>query len=153
MHEKTETRARGARLTILIALTGLLLSGCGKDPMGPDNRLALMALGKCRYSQALQLTDNAIARGTAQNVHRAWTLKAAILRDRGDTKGAEALYPKIADAWQTAKGRTLTDARRERDIDLFLQVARAERQSNGLPPDCSDAPTPPGAAPRAPAGE
>jgi hypothetical protein len=127
---------------LLLTLPLLPLGGCGEDPMGPDNRLALMALTKCRHDQALQLADNAIARGNAQNVHRAWALKAAILRDRGDTGAAEKLYPEIAAAWEAAKGRTLTDARRERDIGLFLEVARAERLAQGLSEDCSDLPSP-----------
>jgi hypothetical protein len=122
-----------------------LLAGCGEDPMGPDNRLALLALSKCRYAQALQLTDNAIARGNEHNIHRGWALKAAILRDMGDDQGAEALYPRIAEAWEAAKGRTLTPARRERDIDLFLDVARAERVAMGLAEDCADLPQVPAA--------
>lgn len=122
---------------LLAALT--LLAGCGEDPMGPDNRLALLALSKCRHTQALQLTDNAIARGNAHNVHRAWALKAAILRDMGERQDAEALYPRIAAAWEAAKGRTLTAARRERDIGLFLDVAKAQRVSLGLSEDCADA--------------
>jgi hypothetical protein len=126
-----------------LLLGALLVNGCGEDPMGPDNRLALMALTKCRYDHALQLTDNAIASGSEKNVHRAWALKAAILRDRGDTAGAEALYPRIAEAWEAAKGRTLTEYRRERDIGLFVDVARAERQAQGMSPECSDVPLPP----------
>jgi len=153
MHDETNNRTRFVLTTILLSLAALMLTACGDDPMGPDNRLALMALGKCRYDQALLLTDNAIARGNAQNVHRAWALKAAILRDRGDTKGAEALYPEIAAAWEAAKGRTLTDARRERDIGLFLQVARAERQANGLTADCSEVAAPPPVAAQPPSGE
>jgi hypothetical protein len=134
-------RALSRRLAPLSALLLLLLlGGCGEDPMGPDNRLALMALTKCRHAQALQLTDNAIARGNEHNVHRAWALKAAILRDMGDAAGAEALYPQIAAAWEAAKGRTLTEARRDRDIGLFLDVARAERTARGLSEDCSDVP-------------
>ncbi len=120
----------------------LLLTGCGEDPMGPDNRLALMALGKCRHAQALQLADNAIAQGTEKNVHRAWALKAAILRDLGDEAGAQGLYPEIAAAWEAAKGRTLTEARRERDIRLFLDVARSERLAQGLSENCSHTPRP-----------
>lgn len=123
-----------------------LLAGCGEDPMGPDNRLALLALSKCRHAQALQLTENAIARGNEHNIHRGWALKAAILRDMGDTQGAQALYPRIAEAWEAAKGRTLTPARRERDIRLFLDVARAERVAMGLAEDCSDVPQVPAAA-------
>jgi hypothetical protein len=121
----------------------LLLSGCGEDPLGPDNRLALVALGKCRHEQALQLVDNAIATGNAQNVHRGWALKAAILRDMDDAASAEALYPQIAEAWEAAKGRTLTEYRRERDIQLFIDVAQAERQARGMNPDCSDVPDAP----------
>jgi len=153
MHENTRIGAHLAPAMIPLLLAGLLLSGCGEDPMGPDNRLALMALSECRHTQALQLTDNAIARGNEQNVHRAWALKAAILRDLGDTKGAQALYPKIAAAWEAAKARTLTDARRERDIGLFLEVAHAERHTKGLPADCSKVPPPPAVTPQVPAGE
>jgi hypothetical protein len=138
MHNDKAPRTRYAVTLSSMLLAGLLLAGCGEDPMGPDNRLALMALGKCRHAQALQLTDNAIARGNANNIHRAWALKAAILRDMGDTEGAEALYPQIEAAWEAAKGRTLTDARRERDIGLFQEVARAERQSHGFAADCSE---------------
>ncbi len=153
MHEKTKIGGRLAAAMIPLLLAGLLLSSCGEDPMGPDNRLALMALSECRHALALQLTDNAIARGNEQNVHRAWALKAAILRDLGDTKGAQALYPEIAAAWESAKGRTLTEARRERDIGLFLEVAHAERQTKGLPADCSKVPPPTAVVPQLPAGE
>lgn len=147
MYQTTRIRMRGA-LAISSLLLGLLAGGCGEDPMGPDNRLALMALGKCRHAQALQLADNAIARGNEHNVHRGWALKAAILRDMDDTRGAEAIYPEIAEAWETAKGRTLTEARRERDIGLYLDVAHAERQVNGLGVDCSNVPEAPVAAPQ-----
>jgi hypothetical protein len=125
---------------VLALIPALLFTGCGEDPLGPDNRLALMALGKCRHEQALQLADNAIASGNAKNVHRAWALKAAILRDMGDNAGSEALYPNIAEAWEAAKDRTLTEYRRERDIGLFIDVARAERQARGMNADCSDIP-------------
>jgi hypothetical protein len=146
MHQQTKPTTRITGAVSSVALFCLLLAGCGEDPMGPDNRLALLALGKCRHAQALQLTDNAIERGNEHNIHRAWALKAAILRDMGDTAGAQALYPRIEAAWEAAKGRTLTEARRERDIGLFLQVARAERQTHGLAPDCT-------AIPQAPPGE
>jgi hypothetical protein len=120
--------------------TALLLAGCGEDPLGPDNRLALLAFGKCLHEQAEQLADNAIATGNADNIYRGLALKAAILRDLGDSAGAEALYPEIEQAWQAAQERTLTEYRRERDIGLFLDVARAERQTRGMSADCSDVP-------------
>lgn len=122
------------------ALAALLATGCGEDPLGPDTRLALIAFGQCRYDQAMQLTENAIARGTPQNVSRARLLQAAILRDRGDTAAAEALNPAIDAAWQAARHGALKPERRERDIRLFIEVARAERQAHGLAPDCSPLP-------------
>jgi hypothetical protein len=143
MHDPSNRNRFLAFTATPVLAAAMLLDGCGEDPMGPDNRLALMALGKCRHAQALQLTDNAVARGNEHNIHRAWALKAAILRDMGDEAGAEALYPRIEEAWEAAKGRTLTEARRERDIGLFLDVARAERLANGLAEDCSDIPQPP----------
>ncbi|KAA6184171.1 hypothetical protein F2Q65_13345 [Thiohalocapsa marina] len=158
MHSPT----RSLLLVIGLGLGGsLLLTGCGDDPLGADNRMALLALGKCRHDQALQMTDNAIARGTEHNAQKALLLQAAILRDQGDIAAAEVLYPRIAAAWESVKGRPLTEERRERDIRLFLDVARNERLANGLPPDCrtgdsssgdsnAAAPTP-GASPSNPA--
>jgi hypothetical protein len=143
MHDPSKRNGFLAFTAAPALAAAMLLGGCGEDPMGPDNRLALMALGKCRHAQALQLTDNAVARGNEHNIHRAWALKAAILRDMGDEAGAEAIYPRIEAAWEKAKGRTLSEARRERDIGLFLDVARAERLANGLAEDCTDVPQPP----------
>jgi hypothetical protein len=123
------------------ALTAALLAGgCGEDPLGPDNRMAVLAFGKCLHAQALQLADNAIATGSAENIYRGLALKVAILRDLGDTIGAEALYPQLEQAWEAAEERTLTEYRRERDIGLFIDVARAERQVQGMNADCSDVP-------------
>lgn len=121
---------------LLFLLAVLLLAGCPKDPLGADNRLALVALGQCRHAQALQLTDRAIAQGSEHNVQQALMLKAAILLDVGDRAGAEALYPAIAEAWQTARRKELTPARRARELRLFLDVARDQRVSAGLAPDC-----------------
>lgn len=120
----------------------LLLAGCGEDPMGPDNRMALLAFGQCRYDQALQLTDNAIERGSEPNVQQALMLKAAILRDQGDSAGAQALYPRIDDTWEAVKRRALSTERRERDIALFIDIAQRERIAQGLAPDCADAAPP-----------
>jgi hypothetical protein len=125
-----------------MASTGLL-SSCGDDPMGPDNRLALIALTQCQYDKAEQLTDNAAAQGNADNTYRAWVMKAAILRDRGDAAGAEALYPRIESAWEAAKERTLTAYRRERDIGMIADIVRAERLARNRPEDCTDLPPPP----------
>jgi hypothetical protein len=133
------------RYPALLALSTLLalpLAGCGEDPMGPDNRMALLALGQCRHDQALQLTDNAIERGNEPNQQQALMLKAAILRDRGDTAAAEALYPRIDATWEAVKRRTLSPERRERDIALFIDIAQRERVVRGLAPDCAD-PAPP----------
>jgi hypothetical protein len=121
----------------LIVLGTLLLAGCPNDPMGPDIRLALLALGQCNHDAALKLADNGIAAGDDNNRERGLMLKAAILRDRGETAAAEALYPDIAEAWKARKGSTLKDSRRERDIGLYLDVARAERRARGLPEDCA----------------
>lgn len=125
----------------------LLLVGCGEDPLGADNRMALLALGKCRHDQALQLTANAMQRGNAHNVQQSLMLQAAILRDRGDSNTEQALYPKIAEAWDAVKRSPLTPERRERDIRIFLDVARDERLANGMDPDCAPA------RPRQPAAE
>ena len=138
----------GCRLAASSALAaGLLLTGCGEDPLGADNRMALLALGKCRHEQALQMTENAMQRGNEHNVQQALMLQAAILRDRGDNKAAQALYPKIAEAWEAVKRRPLTPERRERDIRMFIEVARDERLAQGLDPDCAPA------QPRQPAAE
>ena len=121
----------------------LVLVGCGEDPLGADNRMALLALGKCRHDQALQLTENAMQRGNEHNVQQSLMLQAAILRDRGDASAEQALYPKIAEAWEAVKRRALTPERRERDIRLFIDVARDERLAQGLAPDCAAAPPSP----------
>jgi hypothetical protein len=70
-------------------------------------------------------------------------MKAAILRDRGDAAGAEALYPRIESAWEAAKERTLTAYRRERDIGMIADIVRAERLARNRPEDCTDLPPPP----------
>jgi hypothetical protein len=115
----------------------LVLTGCGDDPLGPDNRMALLALGQCEHELALQLTDNALERGSPPNVHRALLLRAAILRDLGDAHGERALYPRIDEAWRGVKRRELKPARRERDIQMFIDVARNERRARGLEPGCN----------------
>lgn len=120
----------------LLALLALLLSGCPKDPLGADNRLALVALGQCQHAQALLLTERAIAVGSKHNVQQAQMLRAAILLDGGDRAGAESLYPAIDAAWEAARGKALTPARRARELRLFRDVARDQRISAGLPPDC-----------------
>lgn len=127
---------RLALLTILPLL--LSLGGCGEDPMGPDNRMALLALGQCRFDQALQLADNAIERGSDRNQQQALMLKAAILRDRGDSAAAEALYPRIDETWVAVKRRALSPERRERDIARFIDIAHKERLARGLAPDCAE---------------
>lgn len=114
----------------------LLLAACQKDPLGPENRMAMMALTQCRHDQALLLTDAALARGNEHNRLRALLVKAAILRDRGDAAAAEVLVPAIDAAWVESKRSQPTPARRERDIGLYLQVAQADRQARGIAPDC-----------------
>lgn len=125
--------------TLWIAAATVLLSGCPNDPMGPGNRLAMVALGQCKHELALELVDQAIDTGDEDSRERGLMLKAAILRDQGEPEAAEALYPEIAEAWQTRKGGQLKETRRERDIGLFLDVARAERRARGLPEDCREA--------------
>ena len=129
---------RSARVLLLPALViaSLLLSACPEDPLGPDNRMALIAFGHCNYSQALRLTDLAIAGGDQHHIQRAWMLKVAILRDQGKLAAAEALYPELAAAWQAAKKSKLKASRRERDIDILIDIARNERRANGLATDC-----------------
>jgi hypothetical protein len=118
-------------------LLSLMLTGCPEDPLGPDNRMALLALGQCNDGRALQLAERAIAQGSEQNVLQGLMLKAAILRDRGDNAAAEALYPQIQVAWDKAKRRALRPDRRERDIQMFIDITRDERRAHGLDPDCA----------------
>jgi hypothetical protein len=127
-----------------VVLAAGLVTGCPNDPMGPEVRFALIALGQCKYDTALKLVDDAIASDDENYRERGLMLKAAILRDRGDTGAATALYPEIAAAWKARKGSDLKDSRRERDIGLYLDAARGERRANGLPEDCADidVPTP-----------
>lgn len=126
----------------LAAVCLLALAGCSEDPLGPENRFALIAFGQCRHDQALMLVEQAIAHGQPENVERALMLKAAILRDRGDLAAAEALYPQIGEAWKAAKDKTLPTNRRERDIQMFIDIAHAERRTNGLDPSCQASPAP-----------
>ncbi len=127
---------RLGRFGLAGVLSALLLSSCADDPMGPENRFALIAFGQCSYDQALMLVDQAIAKGNADNVERGLMLKAAILRDRGDVEAAEALYPKIDAAWQAAKEKPLSESRRRRDIQMFIDIAQAERHAKGLDASC-----------------
>lgn len=113
-----------------------LLASCSQDPMGPENRFAMIAFSQCNHDQALMLAEQAIDRGTPDNIERGLMLKAAILRDRGDVAAAEALYPQIAQAWREAKERSLSSNRRERDIQMFIDVAHAERRAKNLDPTC-----------------
>jgi hypothetical protein len=117
-----------------------LLLGCGEDPLGPENRFALIAFGQCSYDQALMLAEQAIASDNADHIERGLMLKAAILRERGDTAAAEALYPEIAAAWERARDKTLKPSRREREIQLLIDIARAERHDKALAPDCRPVP-------------
>lgn len=135
MTAKTLHRLLG-RFGLAGVLSALLLSSCADDPMGPENRFALIAFGQCSYDQALMLADQAIAKGNADNVERGLMLKAAILRDRGDVEAAEALHPKIDAAWQAAKEKPLSESRRRRDIQMFIDIAHAERHAKGLDPSC-----------------
>jgi len=128
------------RVGLAGALSALLLSSCAEDPMGPENRFALIAFSQCSYDQALMLADQAIAKGNADNVERGLMLKVAILRDRGDLQAAEALYPEIDAAWQAAKEKPLSESRRLRDIQMFIDIAQAERQAKGLDPACQGRP-------------
>lgn len=132
------------RLALLAIIPILLpLSSCGDDPIGPDNRLALRAFGLCRHAQALQLTDNAVERGSARNAQQALMLKAAILRDQGENAAAEALYPRIAEHWEAVKRRALTPEQREREIAVLVEVAHNERIAQGVSPNCDDEPSQP----------
>jgi hypothetical protein len=133
---------RRLRLLSILAIL-LLLSSCGDDPIGPDNRMALRALGQCRHAQALQLTDNAIERGSARNALQALMLKAAILRDQGENAAVDALYPRIAETWEAVKRRALPPEQREREIAIFIDVARNERIAQGFSPNCDVEPTQP----------
>lgn len=116
-----------------------LLGGCSEDPLGPENRFALIAFGQCSHRQALMLVDQAIARGNADNIERGLMMKAAILRDQGDSAAAEALYPEIDAAWAAAKGKALSPNRRARDIQMYIDIAKAERHAKGLDPECKAA--------------
>ncbi len=127
---------RTALAVFMLGMAAGLLSGCPEDPLGPDNRLALIAFGRCDDQQALQLADLAIARGDAHHIQRALMLKAAILRDRGDTSEAEAIYPELAKAWTAARKSELKTSRRERDISILIDIAHNERRANDLPTDC-----------------
>jgi hypothetical protein len=118
-------------------LAALLLTGCPEDPMGPDNRMALIAFGHCDYRQALHLTEMALARGDDHHVQRAWMLKAAILRDQGAKAAAEALYPELNAAWKAARKTELKASRRERDIGILIDIAHNERRAKGLPLNCA----------------
>jgi hypothetical protein len=134
-------RSIAPRLWTLAVLGLLVLVGCSEDPLGPENRFALIAFGQCQHDQALMLVEQAIARGQPENIERALMLKAAILRDRGDLAASEALYPQIEAAWQAAKDKTLSTNRRERDIQMFIDIAQAERRTKGLDPGCEQAAT------------
>ncbi|WP_328983786.1 hypothetical protein [Thiorhodovibrio winogradskyi] len=129
-----------------LASASLLLSGCPEDPMGPDNRMALIAFGRCDHQQALELTNRAIERGEdPHHIQRAWMLKAAILRDQGQMAALKTIYPQLDAAWKNARKSELSDSRRERDINILIDVAHNERRANRLAVDCDrplqDAPT------------
>lgn len=136
MHPANPNRHRASALAI-VAVIGLL-NGCGEDPMGPENRLALMAWGRCQPDEALRLADLALAKPEPEARYHALVLKAAMRREAGDSTGAEALYPRLAAEWQAAKDRTLSERRRERDIAMRLTIAESERHMHGHAPDCGD---------------
>ncbi len=138
----TPSRQRLARFGLVGALCALILSGCADDPMGPENRFALIAFGQCSYNQALMLANQAIDNGNTDNIERGLMLKAAILRDQGNLEAAEALYPAIDAAWEVAREKTLSASRRERDIQMFIDIAHAERHAKGMDPTtCQPTPT------------
>lgn len=129
-------RQRLSRFGLVGALSALLVSGCAEDPMGPQNRFALIAFGQCSNNQALMLVNQAIEQGNADHIERGLMLKAAILRDQGDPEAAEALYPEIDAAWEAAREKTLSASRREREIQMLIDIAQAERHAKGIDPDC-----------------
>ncbi len=139
----TPLRQRLGRFGLVVSvLSALALSGCAEDPMGPENRFALIAFGQCSHNQALMLANQAIEKGNADHLERGLMLKAAILRDRGDLEAAEALYPEIDAAWEAAREKTLSDNRREREIQMFIDIAHAERHAKGIDPSCQTQPAP-----------
>lgn len=129
--------------TSLLALLLLLsLTACGPDPLGPDNRMALIALGRCESVEALTWVAAAKTRGSDQNVYQSLLLNAAILLEHGETAAAEALYPAIEAQWRAMKGRSLSPDKRDRTIDLFLAIVRDERVRHGLGENCEFASKP-----------
>jgi hypothetical protein len=125
-----------SRAVLSATLALALLAGCSEDPLGPENRFALIAFSQCNHAQALMLVEQAIKRGNLENKERGLMLKAAILRDQGETGAAEALYPEIEEAWQKAKQKSLSPQRRERDIQMLIDIAHAERYAKKLDPSC-----------------
>lgn len=125
-------------LLAMLAIGGMLLGGCPEDPMGPDNRLALVAFGQCDREQALELTDQVIERGEDEyHVQRAWMLKYAILRDMGRSSAAEAIYPQVEESWQAVRHGKLSASRLERELGILTGIAQNDRHAKGLPPDCA----------------
>jgi hypothetical protein len=132
----SKLRQRPPRRLFGVMLALALLAGCSEDPMGPENRFALIAFSQCNHAQALMLVEQAIEHGNLDNKERGLMLKAAILRDQGEIPSAEALYPEIERAWQQAKRKSLSPQRRERDIQMLIDIAHAERHAKKLDPHC-----------------
>lgn len=122
---------------VALALAGALLGGCPEDPLGPDNRMALLAFGRCDHAQAVQFAARAIASEDPRYVQRAWMLKLAMARDQGDSDAALAISAQLETAWANARGGTLTAARRERELGILSDIAHQERRAQGLPADCA----------------
>jgi hypothetical protein len=125
----------------LFAVIMGLTAGCGEDPMGHENRLALLAWGRCQPDEAERLVAAALAGSEPEARYHALVLKAAMRREAGDSAGAAALYPQMAAEWEAAKDKPLNERRRERDITMRLKIAESERHMQGLAADCSDGAT------------
>lgn len=130
--------SRRPALPLAVVAVIVSLAGCSEDPMGPENRLALLAWGRCQPEEALRLADAALTSPAPETRYHALVLKAAMRREAGDIAGAEALYPRMAAEWQAAKEKPLNERRRERDIAMRLTIAESERHMHGFAPDCSD---------------
>jgi len=118
----------------------VILSGCLPAPLGEDARAAERAFGVCEHDAALESVEKVLATSVdGDEIYHALTLKAAVLKDLGDTQASQALYPTILLIARVLDAKPLSQESMERDIDQHLLNGQRTREANGLPKICNAA--------------
>jgi hypothetical protein len=116
------------------------LSGCLPALFGEDTKAAEQAFGTCKHDAALKAVERALATSTdGDEIYHALTLKAAVLKETGDTQASRTVYPTILLVARVIDGKPLSHESMERDIDQHIANAQRAREESGLPGTCKTA--------------